>query len=139
MPAIEEVMAFLIEPSWASEFNSLHLSGQAASVRPTLAAFLFLRLGLGTQIFIGKNQGAISVRKMHQIEVAYNYTFLRENLGYSEQTTEIRDQGSGLQASKNHSPGDPRTLWLLQMQCMYMKGMGINADRGLERAVGGAE
>jgi hypothetical protein len=76
---------------------------------------------------------------MRQIEVAYNYTFLGENLGYSEEKAEIRDQGSGLPASKNRSPGDPGTLWLLEMPGMYMKGMEINASRGLGRAVGGVE
>ena len=45
----------------------------------------FLRLGWAPQIFIAKNQGAVSVRKARQKEVAYNYTFLGENLGYSEQ------------------------------------------------------
>jgi hypothetical protein len=79
------------------------------------------------------------VRKVRQKEVAYNYIFLGENLGYSEQKTEIRNQGSGLLASKNRLPGDPGTLRLLEMPCMCLKGMEISAETGLGRAVGGVE
>jgi hypothetical protein len=64
---------------------------------------------------VPQKSGAVSVRKVRQKEVAYNYTFLGENLGYSEEKTEIRDQGSVIPASKNRSLGDSRTLWLLEM------------------------
>ena len=76
------------------------------------------------------------MRKVRQKEVAYNYTLLGENLGYSEAKTEIRDQGSVIPVSKNHSPGDPGTLWLIEIPSMYMKGMEINAGKGLGRGVG---
>jgi len=75
------------------------------------------------------------VRKVRQIEVAYNYTFLGENLGYSEQKTEteIRDQAS--QRAKIARLG-----MLGHSGCfMYMKGMEISAKTGLGRAVAGAE
>jgi hypothetical protein len=55
---------------------------------PTLAIKTKARRGWGTQIFVGKNQGAVSMRKARHKEVAYNYIFLGENLGYSEQETE---------------------------------------------------
>ena len=79
------------------------------------------------------------MRKVRQKEVAYNYTLLGENLGYSEQGSVVRGQGSTTPASKNRLPGDPGTLWLIEIPCMYMKGMEINAGRGLGRAVGGVE
>jgi hypothetical protein len=45
------------------------------------------------------------VRKLRQKEVAYNYTLLGENLGYSEQGSVVRGQGSGV----NH-PGEQKSL-----------------------------
>jgi hypothetical protein len=43
---MQEVMAFLIKPSWASEYSSLTPSGQTASGRPIIEAAGSIKTGI---------------------------------------------------------------------------------------------
>jgi hypothetical protein len=62
---------------------------------------------VGHPDFYWQKSGAVSVRKVRQKEVAYNYTFLGENLGYSEQE---QNQRSVTPASKIAQYGPRDTL-----------------------------